>query len=255
MMGGELVVESVLGIGSRFSFELTFELAEEIISEKETPEEIIDEIENLTFNGDVLVCEDNVLSRQVVFSCLQKIGLKIKIATNGKEGLELVEKRHAAGERPFDVILMDIHMPVMDGIEATTRIIEMGVKTPIIALTADVMSDSLELYKSIGIVDVIAKPFKVQELWRTLSAYISISTTTPLANEIKTEPVDNEKILELFVNLEYLLNKSDIKSLNFLYKLKTIPNTDELINLIEKFAFKDALITLKNLKKSYMKEE
>jgi CheY-like chemotaxis protein len=255
MMGGKLYVESAQGIGSKFSFELTFELSEIIANTENIPQKTADEIEKLVFQGEVLVCEDNDFNQVLVRKYVEKMGMKVEIAQNGKRGFELVEARHKYNQKQYDLILMDIHMPVMDGIEATTKILALGVTTPIIAVTADVMSDSLELYKQIGISDVVAKPFKAQELWGCLTKYISGYNSEDdnlswLLNGQKPEEeiLDDEKISELFVKIEYLLKENNVMCLNYLNKLKSIPDTEELVKQIQKFAFREALKTLEKIR-------
>jgi CheY-like chemotaxis protein len=67
---------------------------------------------------------------------------------------------------------MDIHMPVMDGMEAAVEITEMGCPSPIVAMTANIMTNDLELYRQNGITDYLGKPFTSQELWRCLAKYL-----------------------------------------------------------------------------------
>jgi len=176
LMGGTLNVESAPGVGSKFTFELTFGL----IDETEIPHEkiVINDFEKPNFKGEVLVCEDNSLNQQVICDHLGRVGLKSVVAQNGKEGVDIVRKRKKNNEPPFDLIFMDIHMPVMDGLDAAARITKMGVKTPIVALTANIMSNDIEHYKTSGMYDTVGKPFTTQELWRCLAKYIPIEGYT-----------------------------------------------------------------------------
>jgi len=186
MMGGVLNVESEVGLGSKFSFELTFELSNEIIesaSESITP----DSIDRPNFKGDVLICEDNHLNQQVICDHLEMVGLKTYIANNGKAGVDAVKERIAGNEKPFDLILMDIHMPVMDGLEAATIISSLGVKTPIIALTANIMSNDTEQYKLSGMVDTLGKPFTTNELWTCLLGFLPVEYYSVISKKHKTE--------------------------------------------------------------------
>jgi len=101
-----------------------------------------------------------------------RVGIKAVIAENGQEGVDLVNNRTIDGEKPFDLIFMDIHMPVMDGLEAASLIANMNLKTPIVALTANIMASDRDVYRSHGINDLLAKPFTSQELWRCLLKYL-----------------------------------------------------------------------------------
>jgi len=173
LMGGTLNVESEPGIGSRFSFTLTFNL---IDSSADIPSQKImfNDIEKPNFIGEVLICEDNGLNQQVICEHLERVGLKTIVAHDGKEGVDVVTDRMRSGEKPFDLILMDIHMPVMDGLEAASKITELGVQTPVLALTANIMSNDLEIYKTSGMLDYIGKPFTSQELWKCLIKYLPV---------------------------------------------------------------------------------
>ncbi|MCL2264799.1 MAG: ATP-binding protein [Treponema sp.] len=192
LMGGTLNVESVPGIGSKFSFELTFELSGEKINF--SPE--IKKINNLeipVFKGEVLICEDNSLNQQVLGENLSRVGLKYTMANNGLEGIGFVMER-AEKNKPFDLIFMDIQMPVMDGLEASSKIAEMGVKTPIVATTANVMSNDIALYKTSGMSDYLGKPFTAQELWKCLLKYIPAESFYSL--DKAQQDADDEKLLE-----------------------------------------------------------
>lgn len=112
----------------------------------------------------ILLVEDNLLNQRVVTFSLKKYDHEVTIANNG---LEAVEK---FGENKFDVILMDIMMPVMDGLEATVKIREVeknnGIekRTPIIALTANTMDNDKEKCMSYGMDEFLAKPFDIEKL-------------------------------------------------------------------------------------------
>ncbi|MCL2481446.1 MAG: response regulator, partial [Spirochaetaceae bacterium] len=82
-----------------------------------------------------------------------------------------VQSRKEKGEKQFDLICMDIHMPVMDGLEAAEKILEMDTGIPIVAMTANIMSTDREIYRNSGMKDCIGKPFTSQELWRCLMKY------------------------------------------------------------------------------------
>jgi signal transduction histidine kinase/CheY-like chemotaxis protein len=173
IMGGELVVESTPGIGSKFSFELTFDTVDIAPDDEGAGADMNgEEIEKPAFDGDVLVCEDNKMNQEVIRRHLERVGLRAVIADNGKTGVDEVLRRIQKNEKPFDLIFMDINMPVMDGLEASERIRELNCGTPVVAMTANVMSSDKELYKHSGMYDCVGKPFTSQELWRCLLKYI-----------------------------------------------------------------------------------
>jgi len=171
LMGGQLVVASTPGSGSTFSFELTFEAIETTIDTPEYTE--INAVVNPTFDGLILVCEDNPMNQQVICEHLARVGLRSVIAENGMIGVEMVGERMEKGQPPFDMIFMDIFMPVMDGVEASEKITALGTGTPIVAMTANVMTGELENYKKCGMSDCVGKPFTTQELWRCLLKYLT----------------------------------------------------------------------------------
>ncbi|MCL1793566.1 MAG: ATP-binding protein [Oscillospiraceae bacterium] len=171
LMGGKLKVESEINIGSVFSFELTFETISEL---GDVPEYIENNaIEKPLFDALILICEDNPMNQQVICDHLAQVGIRSVIAENGKIGLEMVEEHIKNGLLPFDMIFMDIFMPVMDGIEAASKISALGTGTPIVAMTANVMIGELDNYKKSGMDGYVGKPFTAQELWRCLLKYLS----------------------------------------------------------------------------------
>jgi len=185
LMGGTLNVESTVGIGSKFSFSLTFELVDD--SAYVPPQKVfVDAFEKPNFKGEILVCEDNSLNQQVINDHLARVGIKTFAAHNGKEGVDIVAERLRNGEKPFDLIFMDIHMPVMDGLDAASKITGMGLKTPIVALTANVMSNDLKLYRISGMSDCLGKPFTAQELWRCLAKFLPVDSYSTMDKQRQT---------------------------------------------------------------------
>jgi len=129
------------------------------------------------FDGLVLICDDNPMNREVIELHLNRMGLRSETAENGMLGVELVEKRIKKGIRPFDIIFMDIFMPVMDGVEAASKIAELGTGTPIVAMTAISATSEPEDFKNNTMPDYLSKPFTFQELLHILTKYL-----TPVAD-------------------------------------------------------------------------
>ncbi|MCL2718821.1 MAG: response regulator [Lachnospiraceae bacterium] len=169
MMGGSITVESTPGAGSTFSFEITFA----VIGEKEDSKinVMLARYKKPQFEGEVLICEDNIMNQHVICEYLAKVNLKTFVAENGKIGVDMIKSRMEKGEKQFDLIFMDIHMPVMSGIEAAEKILALDLDIPVVALTANVMPDDIETYKKTGMKECISKPFTSQELWRCLMNY------------------------------------------------------------------------------------
>ena len=172
MMGGKLMVESTPGVGSKFSFELIFDTVDAADDKGSDKKITLDEIEKPVFKGEVLLCEDNAMNQQVICEHLARVGLRTVVAWNGRIGVDMVRGRMLSGEKQFDLILMDMHMPVMDGLEAASRIIGYNANIPLIAMTANIMSNDREIYRISGMSDCIGKPFTSQELWRCLLKYL-----------------------------------------------------------------------------------
>ncbi|MCL2262444.1 MAG: ATP-binding protein, partial [Defluviitaleaceae bacterium] len=197
LMGGTLNVESAVGVGSTFSFELTFDLA--VDSDAVGKRFHAGELEKPNFKGEILVCEDNHLNQQVISEHLSRVGLKTVIANNGKEGVDIIADRIKNGKKSFDLIFMDIQMPVMDGLKAVAKIIELDIETPIVALTANVMPADLDLYKISGMSDAVGKPFTTQELWNCLVKHLKVQSYSAVDKE--KQQADEEKLItQLKVN-------------------------------------------------------
>ena len=231
LMGGHLNVESIPKVGSKFSFELTFDTID-VVADIPTNDIVIDTSEKPNFKGEVLICEDNRMNQMVISEHIERVGLKPVIAENGKLGLDMVFNRMQKGTKLFDLIFMDIQMPVMDGLEAASRIIQLNTGIPIVAMTANVMSNDREIYKSHGMPDCIGKPFTTQELWRCLAKYL-VSSNSEIKESRKRNGDDDklQKQLRLtfvrdnqekFQEIRYAIDKNDIKLANRLaHTLKT----------------------------------
>ncbi len=160
LQGGELWVKSEEGIGSTFSFRLTFLKARK---ESETPKKI----SYIPLNLDVLLVEDSPVNQLVATQFLKQWGNKVQCAKDGIEALSILK------EESFDVILMDIHMPNMDGLEATKKIRAQKNNTPIIALTATV-SEIKDKVSEVGMNAVVHKPFNPHELYQTIKENVEL---------------------------------------------------------------------------------
>jgi len=187
MMNGKLLVESVHGVGSKFSFDLELETIEVTEEDRKDKKPVLAEIEKPAFEGEVLLCEDNAMNQLVLCEHLARVGIKTTVAENGKIGIELINERTRKGQKQFDLIFMDMHMPVMDGLDAAAEIIKLKIGVPVIALTANIMSDDMEIYKDSGMNDCLGKPFTSQELWHCLLKYL-----TPLSSSLSAAEKNND---------------------------------------------------------------
>ncbi|MCL2665860.1 MAG: ATP-binding protein, partial [Defluviitaleaceae bacterium] len=175
LMGGKLEAESTPNVGSRFSFRLTFPLVESS-REEDSFELRRDDAGSIpNFSGEVLICEDNMLNRQVLCEHLEAVGLKTTTAFNGKDAVDIVTRRASGNGKPFGLIFMDIHMPVMDGLEAALKINAVCPDVPIVALTANVINNDLKQYKASGMDGFLSKPFSFRDLWKCLSEFLPVT--------------------------------------------------------------------------------
>ncbi|MDR0322141.1 MAG: transporter substrate-binding domain-containing protein [Treponema sp.] len=172
LMGGKISVESTPGVGSKFSFKLKFNTINITEEEAFAKQTTLKQIEKPEFDAEVLLFEDNEMNQQVISEHLSRVGIKTVIAENGKIGVDILSERKRNNEKQFDLIFMDMHMPVMDGLEASAKILELDIGVPVVAMTANIMSDDKEIYKSHGMNDCVGKPFTSQELWRCLLKYL-----------------------------------------------------------------------------------
>jgi signal transduction histidine kinase/CheY-like chemotaxis protein/HAMP domain-containing protein len=172
LMGSTLHVESAVGIGSRFSFDITFPTCDIDESAQKQEETDFGSEKPYFYGAEILVCEDHEMNQMVITEHLSRLGIKTNIAGNGKIGVEMVAERMDGKGKLFDLIFMDIHMPVMDGLEAVKKLKEMGSTIPIVALTANIMTTDQELYKEYGMNDYLPKPFATRDLWNCLLKYV-----------------------------------------------------------------------------------
>lgn len=163
LMGGDIKVESQAGAGSTFSVELTFSKVQvsdpqRRQSDKAPPE--LREIAHALRGKHVLLTEDNRINQLVASKMLEKIGLLVDIANNGEEAIQRLQ------EKTYDIVLMDIQMPVMDGLEAT-RLIRQDARftnLPIVAMSAGVTLDEKSACDKAGMTGFVAKPINSSEL-------------------------------------------------------------------------------------------
>ncbi|MDR0455899.1 MAG: response regulator [Treponema sp.] len=192
-MGGFLMIESTPGIGSKFHFDLIFKTTDVPDDTERQLATTSHKLEMPVFNHEILLFEDNEMNQQVICERLKQIGIKAVVAENGQIGVDIVSNRLQNGEKPFDLIFMDIHMPVMDGLEASAIISKLNIETPIVALTANIMDNDIGVYKKHGMIDYLSKPFKSQELWRCLLKHLTpIDTKNEKDSQADDEDLQNQ---------------------------------------------------------------
>lgn len=167
LMGGTLHVESMLNEGSTFYFEFD---AEECHAQIDIPPAKNSFFkEDCSFQGNILIAEDNLTNQLLIEEYMRMYGIECLIVENGQKAVE------AALNESFDLILMDINMPILSGSDAMKKLHELSLKTPIVALTANAMSGDKERFLNEGFDGYLSKPIIQSELESVLSTYLKSS--------------------------------------------------------------------------------
>ncbi len=206
LMGGELKLQSAPGAGSTFSFETDLPVSELQLEAQTNAEKLVHTQKRLA-GLRVLVAEDNPINQQVAGELLTREGATVVLADHGQAALDRLQ----AGASDFDIVLMDMQMPVMDGLQATQAIRQRLKLTelPIIAMTANVMEQDRQACADAGMNDHVGKPFAIDELVKVLLRWVpefesnkdANTEETPAApvsalnlNQIDTEWPDADRI-------------------------------------------------------------
>ena len=188
LQNGTITVTSRQDVGSKFTFTLPYGIAERQHAQPRAA------IETYQLNDvRLLLVEDDSSNRMVATSFLNKMGVRVTAAENGAVALEKVQQQE------YDIVLMDLQMPQMDGYQATQAIRKLGDryrKLPIIALTADVVSDAKERVKQAGMDDYLSKPFSPDVLYRKISNNLRL--------QVPANPQEDH-----VVTLQHIIDKYD----------------------------------------------
>jgi PAS domain S-box-containing protein len=185
LMGGEIWVESSQDTGSTFHFTARFGTTHKIVRKDQEHHDAGPERRPSAGSLHILVAEDNIINQKLTGRLLEKQGFNVEIAENGEEAIEALKKS------TFDLVLMDIQMPKLDGIKAT-RIIRnsnsdgFDPDIPIIAVTAHAFDEDRERFLKAGMNACVTKPFKREELFREVEKFISSSIELVEANAGKS---------------------------------------------------------------------
>ncbi|MCD0466698.1 ATP-binding protein [Flavobacterium sp. ENC] len=163
LLGGEIKLKSEVDKGSTFTFRLDFRINKEPLEIKEEAKSYSDE---QLKNKSILLIEDNKINQMITRKMLENKAISCEIIDNGEDAVELLKIRK------FDMILMDVHLPGINGTTATKQIREFDKITPIIALTAISLDENRDMLLSFGMNDVITKPFVPDEFYSIIATFL-----------------------------------------------------------------------------------
>lgn len=160
LLGGKIQINSKVGLGTTFSFSLPFEVGKnEIVEIKEQA------IDNAAIeNKKILLVEDNKINQMITKKMIENKGMFCKILDNGEDSVTYLRQKHN-----YDLVLMDVHLPGINGTIATQQIREFNTEIPIIALTAISLNENREMLLSYGMNDVITKPFDPEQFYKIIA--------------------------------------------------------------------------------------
>lgn len=209
------------------------------------------------FSGKLLVVEDNPTNQKVIVSMLTAFGLDCQIAENGEEGVRRVQ----SGE-PFDLILMDLQMPVLDGYQATQKIREWEAgaakaQCPIVAFTAHAMGDDREHALAVGMNEFMTKPVDVHLLEALLARFLPaqrrLATSRPQL-DVAQKPIDLAKLLPVLTELMPLLEQQKYNAIPVFDTVRELTRGTSLesafskvAKLMDDLAFRPAMSEIEQL--------
>jgi signal transduction histidine kinase/ActR/RegA family two-component response regulator len=200
MLGGDIAVESEVGYGSRFVATIRTGDLSGIPMLREDQEALRPQEPTAhplpTLRARLLLAEDGLHNQRAIAFYLQKAGAEVAIADNGKSASEMAMTALKAG-KPFDVILMDMQMPEMDGYEATASLRQRGYNGPIVALTAHAMSHDRERCIKAGCTDYVSKPIDRRRLIETVAAYLPGAVMSIAPERLHSTIADDDDVKQL----------------------------------------------------------
>jgi CheY-like chemotaxis protein/HPt (histidine-containing phosphotransfer) domain-containing protein len=193
MMDGEIGVDSEEGKGSTFWFRIKLAVGDSALAaktKKVTDVSIAGSLQSV--HARILLVDDNATNRKVAGQILLKAGCEVIMASSGQEAISIIQK-----DIRFDLVLMDIQMPEMDGMETTRRLkaLNLAGMQPIVAMTAYAMKEDRERFLAAGMDDYLAKPIRAQQLIQTVSRWVAEGHGSVGENLAATDFVVDEEVL------------------------------------------------------------
>jgi signal transduction histidine kinase/CheY-like chemotaxis protein/HPt (histidine-containing phosphotransfer) domain-containing protein len=242
LQGGEINVESELGRGSTFGFTLSYKKVDpNLISSKKGIE--LKNNFNLSLVK-ILLAEDNEMNQKLAVTILEDLGFDVDVAENGMIAFEMTKQNQ------YDIILMDLQMPVLDGYRAVHKIRnELKSEIPIIAMTAHVLPGEKEKCIIYGMNDFITKPFNENDLYNLIIKHIPTNVIESSVHELSTDNIKETEMMDgTVIDLTYLKNlKKGSKS--FMTEMIDIfirQNTSDLKNINAAISNSD-FVTIKEI--------
>jgi len=216
LMNGNIWVESKEGKGSNFVF--TIELLPKQSSSSNHPLGIKEPSYNTSIlkDSNILLVEDNTINQEIVLGLLENSGINIDIAVNGKEAIDLFNKKR----KKYKLILMDIQMPIMGGLEATELLRKIDKNIPIIALTANAMIEDIQESKRVGMNEHLSKPIDVNKLLSVLVKYIHNDSVSEVGYTTTKDEEYGSQYINTVLGISYFNNNKELYS-NILSKFYT----------------------------------
>ena len=197
MMGGKIVVQSIYGEGSNF----TIYIKQEIHTTNKFTNALMDNVDDieLKYNGvKVLVVDDNSLNLKVATKLLKEFNIEADCVDSGYKCLEKLKDMPS-----YQLILMDIMMPKMGGVETFREIKKMGINTPVLALTADAIQGREQIYLDVGFAGYIPKPIEKEYLKKTLISFLGVINSNneqPKEEIVELNKVEDTTVIEEDIN-------------------------------------------------------
>jgi len=201
LMGGDLTLESEKDVGSCFTLTVSAGEVDEsnIIASAGHLRQLMDDYKASTqamsipkLRGQVLVAEDNIENQKIIQHLLEQTGVSVTVVDDGLQAYEKVKSQ------PFDLVFLDMQMPVMGGQQSAIKMRELGLTVPIVAFTANVMKHQVESYLTSGFSTVVEKPISQNQLYRVLLEYLKPQQSAGIVMVVEDNLV-NQKLLQRMV--------------------------------------------------------
>jgi signal transduction histidine kinase/DNA-binding response OmpR family regulator len=224
LMSGNITAQSALGEGSSFCLAIPCKRLD--TSTETIALDLMSLDENLIiFSGKVLLAEDHDDNRRLIARLLTRLGLDVIAASNGKEAIQLCI------EHQPNLVLLDIQMPEIDGVEAFKKLRALGFNQPIFALTANAMAHEISEYIDIGFTGHLKKPIERKPFITTIAQYFPASNNEKLIDKPASNSLDSHQQHDVLIKkVEKSLEKVDFSDLIFEFKAGLAQDKDELIN-------------------------